>query len=140
MTDVIPEENAQEKVDDVMEESAEEVLAVQVVESKPQVSIPRVTFRGNSYDLMSLAALMTGGLVLLSCLTCNMGYYCLPLVPIGLGLVGLLGAHQSVNTRRTRLWSWLGIGFGGLLLVLILVAIALYVALIVFLIAIGELE
>ncbi len=100
----------------------------------------QVTFMGNTYDLMSVVAVVTGGLVLVSCLTCNVGFYCLPLVPIVLGLVGLLSAHQSVDEKRTRLFSWLGIASGGLLLLLLLVVVALYVGFIVFMIALGEFD
>lgn len=101
---------------------------------------PRVTFRGNSYDLVSLVSLATGGLILFTCLTCNLGYYCMPIIPMALGLVGVLSAHQAVDARRTRLWSWLGIAAGGLMLLLILVVVALYVGFIVLLIAVGELN
>ena len=101
---------------------------------------PRVTFRGNSYDLVSLVSLATGGLILFTCLTCNLGYYCMPIIPMALGLVGVLSAHQAVDARRTRLWSWLGIAAGGLMLLLILVVVALYVGFIVLLIAVGELD
>jgi len=71
-----------------------------------------VTFMGNTYDLAALGALGSGALVLFSCLTCNMGYYCLPFIPLLLGLVGIISAREAVNKERTRLWSWLGIGAG----------------------------
>jgi hypothetical protein len=90
-------------------------------------SMPLVTFQGNTYDLMSLGSLVVGALVLFSCLTCNAGFYCLPLVPIALGTIGLIGAHQSVQADRTRLWSWLGIAAGVIILLLLLLAIMLYV-------------
>jgi len=99
-----------------------------------------VTFRGNSYDLVSLVSLASGGLILFTCLTCNLGYYCMPIIPMALGLVGVLSAHRAVDARRTRLWSWLGIAAGGLMLLLILVVVALYVGFIVLLIAVGELD
>jgi len=97
----------------------------------------QITFMGNSYDLMAVIAVVTGGVIAFSCLTCNMGYYCLPIFPIILGLIGLLSAEDAVDPPRTRLLSWIGIGSGGLALLLIILAIVLYVAFIVVLIAIG---
>ena len=86
-----------------------------------------MTFQGNTYDLMALGSLVVGGLVLFSCLTCNTGIYCLPLVPIALGTIGLIGARQSVQADRTRLWSWLGIAAGVMILLLIVLAMVLYI-------------
>ena len=101
---------------------------------------PAITFQGNSYDLFSLGSLITGALILFSCLTCNMGYYCMPVVPVALGIVGILASHQAIDGRRTQLWSWLGIGAGALVLLLILAAVVLYVGFIVLMIAIGDLK
>jgi hypothetical protein len=92
---------------------------------------PAVTFMGNAYDLTSLGALGSGLVVLFTCLTCGTGVYCLPVVPIVMGAVGLLAARQSVDARRTRLWSWLGLGMGGLVVLAVTTAIVLYVGLIV---------
>lgn len=81
----------------------------------PSTSLPgrrTVTFMGNTYDLAALGALGSGAVVLFSCLTCNLGYYCLPFIPLLLGLVGIISAREAVNKERTRLWSWLGIGAG----------------------------
>jgi hypothetical protein len=69
-------------------------------------------FRGNSYDLAALGALASGALVLFTCLTCGLGYYCLPFVPMLLGLVGVAAARDAIHEERTKLWSWLGIGAG----------------------------
>jgi hypothetical protein len=88
---------------------------------------PQVTFRANTYDLLSLGSLITGALILFSCLTCNLGYYCLPLVSVVLGAVGVLSARQAVEEKRTRLWSWLGIATGGIVLLFVVAAIVLYV-------------
>ena len=98
---------------------------------RPLPGEPRVTFKGNAYDLMSLGSLATGALLLFSCLTCNLGYYCFPLLPVVLGLVGLLAARQSVEVKRTRLWSWLGIAAGGIVVLLVVAGIGLYIAFIV---------
>ena len=96
---------------------------------------PVVTFAGNNYDLMAVVGVTVGGIVLLSCATCNMGFYCLPLVPIVLGVVGLISAKDSVNPERTRLLSWLSVGSGGVILLLLLLFIAAYIFIIFFAIA-----
>ncbi len=93
------------------------------VPEKPNKDAPRrprrtVTFRGNSYDLAALGALASGVLVLVSCLTLGQFAYCLPFLAVGLGLIGLLAGKDAVDPERTRLWSWLGIGGGGLVLLL----------------------
>jgi len=88
---------------------------------------PQVTFRGNTYDLVSLGSLGTAALILFSCVTCNMGYYCLPVIAVILGAVGVLGARQSVDEDRTRLWSWLGIAAGGFILLAMVVCFVLYI-------------
>ncbi|HOU13781.1 MAG TPA: hypothetical protein PKZ84_11750 [Anaerolineae bacterium] len=88
-----------------------------------------VTFMGNTYDLAALGALASGVLVLLSCITCNMSFYCFPFIPLLLGLVGIFSAREAVNEERTRLWSWLGAGIGAVILVgLMLVVIVSCVA------------
>jgi hypothetical protein len=69
-------------------------------------------FRGNSYDVAALGALASGVLVLFSCMTCGFGYYCLPFVPMLLGLIGIAAARDAIDEERTKLWSWLGIGAG----------------------------
>jgi len=75
-----------------------------------------VTFMGNTYDLAALGALASGALVLFSCVTCNLSFYCLPFIPLLLGLVGIVSAREAVNEERTKLWSWLGIGAGVIVL------------------------
>lgn len=99
---------------------------------------PTVTFKGNTYDLMSLGSLVVGALILFSCLTCNLGYYLLPLISGALGIIGLLTARQSVEPERTRLLSWLGIAATGAVLFFILAAIVLYIGLVVIAIATGQ--
>ena len=88
------------------------------------------TFAGNTYDLSSLGALACAGVLLFLCVTCNMGFYCLPGLAILLGVVGLLAAHQAVDPLRTRIWSWIGVGSGVLVLLLAAIAFVLYVGLI----------
>ena len=101
---------------------------------------PLATCRGNVYDLASLGSLASGVLVLFSCLTCNTGYYCLPFVPIALGLFGLLTARQAVDAARTRLLSWLGLAAGGIILLIVAAFLAGYIALIVVMIATGQFD
>lgn len=60
-----------------------------------------------------------GGVLLLSCVTFSIGQYCLPVLPIILGVVGLLTAKNSLNPDRTRLLSWLSIGAGGVVILLL---------------------
>ncbi len=99
---------------------------------------PTATFRGNAYDLTALAALASGLLMLFSCLTCNMIWYCLPLAPLAMGAIGLLAAAQSVDTKRTRLWSWIGLGTGGVAVLLILAAVVIYIAFVILMIAVSD--
>lgn len=70
-----------------------------------QITRRTVTFMGNTYDLAALGALASGALVLFSCVTCNLGFYCLPFIPLLLGLVGIVSAREAVNEERTKLWS-----------------------------------
>jgi len=89
-----------------------------------------VTFQGNNYDLMGVVGVTIGGIMLLSCATLNMGFYCLPLVPVILGIVGLLSADESVDPARTRLLSWISLGAGGIIILAIIAFILLYLAII----------
>jgi len=113
-------------------QSAEPVVEVPAaagqvsLESAAAARRPQVTFMGNSYDLTAVVAVTAGAMVAIPCVTCNMGYYCLPVVPIVLGLVGLLSAKDSVDADRTRLLSWLGIGGGALVFVLMILALLAY--------------
>ncbi|MBI9046529.1 MAG: hypothetical protein JEZ06_18710 [Anaerolineaceae bacterium] len=86
----------------------------------------QVTFRGNSYDLASVIAVTTGALALLSCLTLYMGIYCFPLVPLVLGVIGLMTAKNSVDPRRTQILSWIGVGTGSFAFILVLLGILFY--------------
>ena len=79
---------------------------------------PRVAFRGNSYDLTALAALATGIIVVLMCVTLGQAVYCLPVAALALGIIGLATARNAIDPERTRLWSWLGIGSGGITILL----------------------
>ena len=88
-----------------------------------------ITFMGNTYDLAALVALIVGAVLLLTCLTCGIGGYCLPLVPLVAGAIGLASATRAADPERTRLFSWLGIGAGTLYILLALALIAAYIVL-----------
>lgn len=98
----------------------------------------KVTFLGNSYDLTSLGALASSGLLLFLCVTCNMGFYCLPVLPLLLGIVGVVFASESVDQERTRTWSWIGLGTGAVAVLLILLCVLAYIALFVLAIVMAE--
>lgn len=87
-------------------------------------------FQGNSYDLAAFVGVIIGGMTLLSCFTFGVGQYCMPIIPIILGIIGLITAKDSLNPDRTRRLSWLSIGAGGVILLLIIIFIAIYVGLI----------
>ena len=129
-TSTIPEESA------ILEERAVTSTEAAVSETGGRAR-PQVTFMGNSYDLTAVVAVVTGGVIAFSCLTCNLGYYCLPVVPVVLGLVGLLSAEDSVDPSRTRLLSWLGVGGGGIVLLLMVLALVLYLGFIILAIVLG---
>jgi hypothetical protein len=67
-----------------------------------------------------------------------MGYYCLPFITVVLGVVGVLSARQAVEAERAKLWSWLGIAAGGIVLLLIALFIVLYIGFIALAIATGQ--
>jgi len=106
-------------------------------EETPTAEKPGVTFRGNTYDLAALGAVGSAALVLLTCLTCSLGSYCLPLVPAILGIIGLLTAHQAVDEDRTKLYSWIGVGVGGIVFLLLIAFIVLYIGMMV-MVMLGE--
>lgn len=96
---------------------------------------PVVTFQGNNYDLMAVIGVTIGGMVLISCFTLNMIWYCLPVVSVILGAIGLSVAKDSVNPERTRQLSWISLGMGGAIIALVILGILVYVGIIVFAIA-----
>ncbi len=118
--------------------ASREVIAPSTASETPRPTPPETTFKGNSYDLAALGALTSGVIVLFSCVTCGMGLYCLPIVPLVLGLIGLLSARQAVEEERTRLWSWLGIAAGGFILLLTVAGVVLYIAFVVLAVAAGQ--
>ena len=98
----------------------------------------KTTFRANGLDVTALGALASGILVLVTCLTCGQAFYCLPLLPLLLGFVGLAMAKDAVNPKRTRLWSWLGIGSGTATILLVALAIAGYLSFVLLLIVLSD--
>ena len=128
MDETVSKEPAADETDGT---SREVTAAPSAASELSRLAAPEATFKGNTYDLAALGALTSGVVVLFSCLTCNMGVYCLPLLPLVLGLIGLLSARQSVEEERTRLWSWLGIAAGGFILLLAIAGVVLYIAFIV---------
>lgn len=68
-----------------------------------------------------------GAVTVLSCASFGLATYCMPLLPVILGVVGLAAAKDSVNPERTRLLSWISIGMGGIILLLILALVVLYI-------------
>lgn len=120
-TEPEPGDQPEEKIEPIISATAE-----------PASSGPVITFQGNSYDLASVIGVTSGALVLFSCFTCNLGYYCLPFVPIILGIIGLVAAKDAVDTDRTKLLSWLSVGSGALILLLIFLFVALYIGFIAF--------
>jgi hypothetical protein len=113
--------------DEEMINRVPEKRSVESGTSKP-AQRPRVTFRGNSYDLTALGALASGVLVLLMCLTFGQFAYCLPFIALVLGAIGLLAGKDAINPERTRLWSWLGIGGAGLSVLLTILLFFSYLA------------
>jgi hypothetical protein len=93
---------------------------------KPPRSRPTVTFMGNAYDLTALGALASGLLILFMCATCSMGFYCLPFIPLVLGLVGIIASRNAVDSRRTATFSWIGLAIGIAILILMAACALLY--------------
>ncbi len=118
--------------------ASQEVTVPSATSATPRPTPPEATFKGNSYDLAALGALTSGIVALFSCVTCGMGVYCLPLLPLVLGLIGLLSARQAVEEERSRLWSWIGIAAGGFIVLLTVAGIVLYIAFVVLAVAAGQ--
>ena len=88
-----------------------------------EMSEEATTFRGKTADMLSLGALITGLITLFACLTGGVGVYCLPLIPVGLGVGALLMLRDAVDKDRTRSWSWVGLGAGLVVLALTVLCI-----------------
>ena len=125
------EDVSEKSIEEASGEEPEEALPTADVAEPDLADAPQVTFRGNSYDLISLGSLISAALILFTCVTCGMGYYCLPVISVVLGAIGVLSARQAVEQDRTRLWSWLGIAVGGIILLVMVLLFILYVGFIV---------
>jgi hypothetical protein len=122
---------------EVTPEPVPDTEAAEVSAERPK---PIVTFMGNSYDLASVVAVTVGGVVLFTCFTCNMGFYCLPLIPVILGIIALVSAKDSVNPERTKKLSWIGIGSGVAIIILAVLAIVAYFVFIFFVIGLDSMS
>jgi len=100
---------------------------VNVNADAPDAVRPTFMFMGNTYDLMAVVGTTIAGTALFTCTTCNFGFYCLPVIPVLLGIVGLLTTRDAVDPDRTRLLSWISIGIGAAIFILLVLFIALYV-------------
>ena len=118
-----------------MDDNPPEFLNLNPASDIETATKPTITFQGNSYDLAAVVGVTIGGITLLSCATCNLGFYLLPFLPLILGLVGLIAAKDSVNPERTRLLSWISIGSSAVILLLILAVVILYIGFIAYAVA-----
>jgi hypothetical protein len=109
-------------------------------DTTPERPKPTVTFMGNTYDLTSVVAVTVGGVVLFTCFTCNMGFYCLPFIPVILGIIALVSAKDSVDPERTKKLSWIGIGSGIAIIILAALAIVAYFAFLFFVIGLDSMN
>lgn len=112
----------------------EQIETIQSEESETVSSEPKATMRGNAFDLTSLGALASGVLMLFMCLSCNLGFYCLPALPIILGVVGLATARKAVNREQSQTMSWVGLAAGGLSILLMAAGFIFYIGLYILLI------
>ncbi len=118
-----------------MDDSPPEFLNLNPASDTETATKPTITFQGNNYDLAAVVGVIIGGITLLSCATCNLGFYLLPFLPLILGMIGLITAKDSVNPERTRLLSWFSIGSSAVILLLILAVVILYIGFIAYAIA-----
>ena len=85
-------------IEDVSTEDSEDAVATSTEENETVLAeTPKVTFRGNAYDIISMGSLASAALILFTCVTCGMGYYCLPVLSVVLGAIGVLSARQAVD-------------------------------------------
>jgi hypothetical protein len=115
-----------------MDDNPPEFLNLNPTSDTETATKPTITFQGNNYDLAAVVGVIIGGITLLSCVTCNLGMYLLPFLPLILGLIGLITAKDSVNPERTRLLSWFSIGSSAVILLLILAVVILYIGFIAY--------
>ncbi len=88
---------------------------------------PQVTFLGNTNDVLAVVAATVAAITGLCCVSWGSIVYVLPLAAVALGGVALLNAKASVDPNRTRLWGWISIGTGGVVLVVVVLVAACFV-------------
>jgi hypothetical protein len=97
--------------------------------------IPQRVYEGNTFDIAAFVALVMGVVTLLVCGTMGYLMYCLPVFPLVLGIAGLATAQKSVDPKRSRLLSGIGLGTGGITLLLAFVFFLVWTVLMLFVIA-----
>ncbi len=95
-------------------------------------------WQGNNTDLMALVGVTISGMILFYCGTLGIGAYCIPIIPIILGIIGLVNSKDALNPERTKTMSWISIGVGAAFILLLVLVIAAYFAFIAYLVSIGE--
>jgi hypothetical protein len=105
------------------------------VDEKQIESVPEKKYSGNDYDLYAVIAGTLGGSTLLMCMSFNMALYCLPIVPLVLGIIALRRANSSVDPGRTRNLALLGIAGGGMGILFLLAMIVLMIVYLCFIFA-----
>lgn len=86
----------------------------------PQPDLP---YKGNSTDVMALAAAITG---LASLLSCGGFYYFLPLIALVLGLIAWLQAKDAHDPGRARWLGVVGLAGGSVFILSVLAIMALF--------------
>ncbi|MBU0491404.1 MAG: hypothetical protein KKA73_28340 [Chloroflexi bacterium] len=122
--------------DDIVLDAGPDVPQIEPLAGAPADALARpaglTTWTGNIYDLAGLGALAGGLLSAFLCLTMTYGAYCLPLLPLILGIVGVAAARRAEDEQRTRTFAWIGLGIGGGVLVLLVLCVLSYVLFYVF--------
>ncbi len=88
---------------------------------------PDITYKGNQTDILALVTLISTIFAGVTCGTCGWGFCCVPLVTVILGIIGLSTSKKSLDPRRTKTYSWIGIGVGGFFTFIILCVMLLYI-------------
>ncbi len=86
----------------------------------PQRDVP---YKGNSVDVMALAALMSGVAALLSCAGLA---WALPIMALALGMVAWLQSKDALDPRRARWMGVVGLTGGGVFVLFILGFVACF--------------
>ena len=92
----------------------------------PQREIP---YKGNSVDVMALAALMAGLAALLSCAGLT---WALPIMALALGLVAWLQSRDALDPRRARWMGLIGVTGGGVFVLFFIGLVACFCSVFLF--------